>query len=128
MNYVIIVNSSPFHGQASLSAYHFANAVQQKGHKLLSIFFYQEGAYHASPNTVLQQDETDIGQLWNNFAQRYQQTLHLCSAAALRRGIIDEASAQLFALPISMQSNYKSIGLTQFLTLAETADRMISFA
>ena len=128
MKYVIIVNNSPLSGQASLSAYHFANAALQKGHQLLSIFFYQEGAYHGSCNTVLQQDETDIGQLWANFADQQQQIMHICSAAALRRGIIDQAAAKQFTLPKSMHTHYQSISLNQFLTLAQTADRMISFA
>jgi len=128
MKYVIIINSSPLASQASLSAYHFANALLERKHQLLSIFFYQQGAYHGSKYTVLQQDETDVSHLWAALSVAHCCPLHICSAAALRRGIIDADAAAQYQLPSSINQHYHTISLTEFFNLCETSDRMINFA
>ena len=128
MKYVIIINNSPLTSQGSLSAYHFTKALIKKEHQLLSVFFYQQGAYHGSDNTILQQDEVDIKQLWASLAEQKNIPLHICSAAALRRGTIDANIATQYDLPVSMHPAYKAISLNQFLELTNIAERMISFA
>ena len=128
MKYVIIINNSPLNSQASLTAYHFAETTIQKKHQLLSVFFYQQGAYHGLTHTVLQQDETDVSQLWVTLTNSHYCPLHICSAAALRRGIIDTTAAKHYQLPISMNKNFQAISLNEFLLIAADADRMLNFA
>ncbi|WP_117085060.1 sulfurtransferase complex subunit TusD, partial [Klebsiella pneumoniae] len=80
--------------QQASSALQFARAVLQEGHELLSIFFYREGVYNANQLTAPASDEFDLVRAWQALHDEHGVSLHICVAAALRRGITDAQEAQ----------------------------------
>ena len=116
MKYVIIINSAPLANQASLSAYHFANALLAKQHELLTVFFYQDAAYHGLTQTVIPVHEANIIQNWQTLARQHQLDLTICSAAALRRGVTLETN-----------SGFHLAGLGYLLEICQQADKVINF-
>ncbi|MCF6764453.1 sulfurtransferase complex subunit TusD [Thiotrichales bacterium 19S3-7] len=88
MIFTLIVRSHPL-GQGSQSAFYFAQALYAKGHKIQSVFFYQDGVYHAQQYN-LPADEPNIAKLWLNFAKTKDFQLNACITACEKRGITDD--------------------------------------
>jgi len=80
----LVVLSAPQSRQGSLSAYHFANALLQCGHRLLRVFFYGDGAYHGNASEHIPSDELDLNQCWQQLAATHGVELALCSGSRLR--------------------------------------------
>ena len=99
MRFAITVTGPAYGTQQASSALQFARAVLQEGHELLSIFFYREGVYNANQLTAPASDEFDLVRAWQALHEAHAVSLHICVAAALRRGITDEQEARLLSLP-----------------------------
>lgn len=76
----------------------FAQAVLQEGHELACVFFYREGVLNANQLTAPASDEFDLVRGWQSLHDEHGVALHICVAAALRRGVTDEREAQQLAL------------------------------
>jgi tRNA 2-thiouridine synthesizing protein D len=86
MVFTLLVLNSPWQGQATQSAYRFANAALASGHQLRQVFFYGDGA------AVLQGGggafaESVAGRAWEQLAVDHGVPLIACTSAAARRGI-----------------------------------------
>ncbi len=62
-------------------------------------FFYREGVLNANQLTAPASDEFDLVRGWQSLHDEHGVALHICVAAALRRGVTDEREAQQLALP-----------------------------
>ena len=109
-------------------AWQFAQAVLQEGHELACVFFYREGVLNANQLTAPASDEFDLVRGWQSLHNEHGVALHICVAAALRRGVTDEREAQQLALPgHNLQPGFTLSGLGALAEAALTCDRMVQF-
>lgn len=119
---------SPGHAPSSRRALLFAQAAVAGGHEIVRLFFYQDGVHSASANIVTPQDETDIAAQWREFISSRQLDAVVCIAAALRRGVLDEAEAARYQRPaVNLPAPWELSGLGQLHEAAQTADRLVCF-
>ena len=117
MNFGILVNEGPYTHEASDTAYQFAKAALEKGHKIHRVFFYHDGVNNSTRLTEPPQDDRHIVQRWQKLAADHKLDLVVCVAAALRRGIKEENLAEGFRIS----------GLGQLIETGIQADRLVTF-
>jgi tRNA 2-thiouridine synthesizing protein D len=128
MIYSLAIYGAPYTHQASLSAYHFAQAALKSGHTIYRVFFYHDGVYNASNINIVPQNEHDIPKLWADLATANNIDLIVCIAAALRRGIVNEDEAKRYELPTSnVRKPFVLSGLGQLVEAGIQSDRLITF-
>lgn len=128
LTYTLVVNGSVYGSQSARNAYLFACALLEKGHRLVSVFFYQEGVHNASKLTLPANDEFDLTQAWQELSQQHQVRLESCVAASLRRGIIDETEAKQHQLTVSNTADgFELAGLGGLAEAMLTQDRVVQF-
>lgn len=128
MRYALLVTGPAYGTQQASSALQFARALLEEGHQLISIFFYREGVYNANQLTAPASDEFDLVRAWQSLHQQYHVALHICVAAALRRGVTDEAEAGRLGLAgFNLQPGFSLSGLGALAEAALTCDRMVQF-
>lgn len=127
MKFVINVLSSST-APSTRRALRFAQTVLAEGHEIVRVFFYQDGVLTASNNLVLAQDQTDIAQQWQAFISENRLDAVVCIAAALRRGVLDQAEAQRYQRnAVNLAEGYELSGLGQLHDALQQADRVVSF-
>ena len=98
------------------------------GHQISRLFFYRDAVHLASQLKVMPQDESDISVEWREFIQGNQLDAVVCIAAALRRGILDEAEAKRWNRPAANTcAPWVLSGLGQWIDALQSADRAITF-
>lgn len=117
MQFGILVNEGPYNHQASDSAYLFARAALEKGHKVPRIFFYHDGVNNSTRMAEPPQDDRNVTTRWSKLAEEHGVDLVVCVAAALRRGIKDELLAPGFRIS----------GLGQLVEMGIQYDRLVTF-
>ena len=128
MRFALMVTGPAYGSQQASSAYQFACAVLESGHELGNVFFYQEGVSNANALTSPASDEFDLVRAWQHLHDEHQVELHICVAAALRRGVADESEAKQQGLPAAnLQSGFSLSGLGALAEAALTCDRMVQF-
>ena len=129
MKFALLINTGPYQHQAADTAYQFARAALAEGHTIRSIFFYQDGVYNASRLSVPPQDDRHIVRRWSALAAEHRIDLLLCSASALRRGILDKEGARTNAIDSdNLAPGFRLAGLAQLIDAGIEADRLLSFA
>ena len=119
---------SPAHAPSSRRALRFAEAALAGGHEIVRLFFYQDGVHSASGNVVAPQDELDVAAQWRAFITEQQLDAVVCIAAALRRGVLDEAEAKRWNRPAAnLPAPWDLSGLGQLHEAAQLADRLVTF-
>ncbi|WP_313084548.1 sulfurtransferase complex subunit TusD [Atlantibacter sp.] len=128
MRFALMVTGPAYGTQQASSAYQFARAVIEEGHRVESVFFYREGVYNANQLTFPASDEFDMVRAWQRLSEEQGVALHICVAAALRRGITDDEQAQQHNLPgANLQPGFTLSGLGALAEAALTSDRMVQF-
>lgn len=128
MRFAIMVTGPAYGTQQASSALQFAEALLAAGHQLESVFFYREGVYNANQLTSPASDEFDLVRAWQNLNQQQGVELHICVAAALRRGVTDNAEAERLGLAAAnLQPGFSLSGLGALAQAALTCDRMVQF-
>ena len=89
--------TGPAYGTQQASSAAICRAVLQEGHELACVF-YREGVLNANQLTAPASDEFDLVRGWQSLHDEHGVALHICVAAALRRGVTDEREAQQLAL------------------------------
>jgi len=127
MKFAIALHA-PAHAPSSRRALLFAQAVLAGGHEIVRLFFYQDGVHSASSNAVTPQDESDVAAHWRAFITEHALDGVVCIAAALRRGVLDEAEAQRYSRPAAnLTAPWELSGLGQLHDAVQSADRLICF-
>lgn len=128
MRFALLITGPAYGTQQASSALLFARAVLAEGHKLGSIFFYREGVYNANQLTAPASDEFDLVRAWQALNKEHGVDLHICVAAALRRGVADEAEASRLGLAAAnLQPGFSLSGLGALAEAALSCDRVVQF-
>jgi tRNA 2-thiouridine synthesizing protein D len=120
VTFALLINSAPHSGQAD-AAFRFARAALEQGHRIIRVFFHGDAVYHALSPSALGGDEALVTARWAELARRGNVDLVLCSAAAQRRGVWDEANRR----PVAQ--GFRVGGLAQWAEACLQADRVLSF-
>ncbi|MFO7706453.1 MAG: sulfurtransferase complex subunit TusD, partial [Halopseudomonas sp.] len=127
LNFAITLLAGP-QDPAARSALEFARAVIGSGHQITRLFFYRDAVQIASQLGVQPQDEQDVAQQWREFIAAEQLDAVICIAAALRRGVLNDAEAARWHRPAAnTAAPYDLSGLGQWVDVLQTADRAITF-
>ncbi|ANI80979.1 MULTISPECIES: sulfurtransferase complex subunit TusD [Kosakonia] len=128
MRFALMVTGPAYGTQQASSAYQFALALLEAGHTLSSVFFYREGVNNANALTAPASDEFDLVRAWQRLHDEQQVELHICVAAALRRGVVDDNEAERLALPAAnLQAGFSLTGLGALAEAALSCDRVVQF-
>ena len=112
MRFALMVTGPAYGTQQASSALQFAHALLAAGHELASVFFYREGVYNANQFTSPASDEFDVVRGWQALNEKQGVELHICVAAALRRGVTDATEAARLGLSGSnLQPGFSLSGL-----------------
>ncbi|GLS92471.1 sulfurtransferase TusD [Psychromonas marina] len=128
MKIAVLVSSAPYGSQGASSAYQFCASAVQAGHKIVGVFFYQEGVLNASQLVSPATDEVNLPDFWAKLAIQYQFPLEVCVSASLRRGIVNETEAQQLSLnQFNLKAPFVLSGLGQLAELSAGADKLVQF-
>ena len=128
MKYALAIYGAPSNSQSAQTALHFAQELLAAGHSIYRVFFYQDGVHAASTISCPPQDELNLPEAWRGFITEHNIDAVVCIAAALRRGIVNEAEADRYDLPANnLAPGYDLSGLGQLLEATLDADRVVSF-
>ncbi len=128
MRYCLLVTGPAYGTQQASSAYQFAQALLNSGHKLATVFFYREGVLNANQLTAPALDEFDLVRAWPVLALASNTELNVCIAAALRRGIADTQQAtSLSLIGANLQPGFSLRGLGAMAESVLTCDRVVQF-
>ncbi|WP_282101009.1 sulfurtransferase complex subunit TusD [Candidatus Steffania adelgidicola] len=128
LEYCLMVTGPPYGSQSSSSALQFSQVLLACGHRLSTVFFYQEGVANANRLIAPASDEVDLVRAWYHLAKLYHIGLHVCIAAALRRGVTDAIQASLIKhTGENLQTGFEFSGLGWLAQAALRCDRFIQF-
>lgn len=127
MTFAIALHGAP-HAPSSRRALQFAEAVLAAGHRIVRLFLYQDAVHIASCLSVTARDEYDVSAAWQAFVTTHQIDAVVCIAAALRRGVLDEAEARRHErTAANLAAGWSLSGLGQWHEAAQQADRLVCF-
>ena len=128
MIFSLAIYAAPYSSQASDSAYRFALALLNNGHKLYRVFFYHDAVHNASALVTPPQDDIDFPQNWRLLSKEYGVDLVVCIAAALKRGVLDAQEAHRYEKSaFNLASGFNLGGLGQLVDAAVISDKLITF-
>ena len=128
LSFALLVTGPAYGSQQATSAWQFANALIEKGHRLESVFFYREGVHNANSLVSPASDEFDLVRSWRELSQRHSVALNVCVAAALRRGVMDAQEAERQNRTVdNLQPGFRLSGLGELAQAMLTVDRVIQF-
>ncbi len=128
MEFGILVNEGPYQHQAADSAYLFARAALEKGHKIYRIFFYHDGVNNGTRLTTPPQDDRNIVERWSKLAEEHDIDMVVCVAAAQRRGIVDPEEMKRNGKDAdNIAPGFRISGLGQLIEAGIKADRLVVF-
>jgi len=127
MNFSICIVANPL-DSAQRNAIEFCNALIAKSQHISQIFFYQDAVCLASSLLVPAQDEYDAQKKWIELSNTHNIELKVCVAAAIRRGVLNDADCKRYE---KTQSNvheaFSIVGLGEFLTTMDSSDKQVTF-
>ncbi len=127
MKFAIALLAGP-QDPAARSALSFAQAALDGGHQISRLFFYRDAVHLASDLAVQPQDESDIAREWREFITSNELDAVVCIAAALRRGVLNEAEASRWERPAANSGQpWVLSGLGQWVDAMQSADRAVTF-
>jgi len=113
---------------SSYRAYQFACAAIKAGHELVRVFFYQDGVYNGNDLASPPQDEINLPTLWQQLSRNHGVELCICVASAIRRGVLDKATAENNKQSqCNLAPGFSIVGLGHLMDAAQQADRLITF-
>jgi tRNA 2-thiouridine synthesizing protein D len=128
LTYAIVVRCGADQQSQALSAFRFTQQVLSQGHRVLRVFFYQQGVHWSSGFRVMPQDELNITALWQQLSLDYGIELGVCIAAALQSGIVDPQESTRYELGgENLASQFMLVGLGQLAAASVESDRLVSF-
>jgi tRNA 2-thiouridine synthesizing protein D len=127
-NIGILVTSSPTATQNILSALRMAQTIVSSEHKLLGVFFYQEGIHNANRLQIISSDEVDLYTAWTQLANMHACPLMVCVTAAGKRGVLSQVDAtENDKEHFNLTTPFQSVGLGDLAELMSNSDRLLQF-
>jgi len=128
LRFALVVGGPAYGSEAASLALLFARELVDQGHRLVRVFFYQEGVHNANLLTLPANDEADLVAGWRELAERSGAELAVCVAAAQRRGLLDRHEADQAGLQqFNLVAPFELSGLGQLAEAALTVDRLVQF-
>ncbi|TCV93625.1 sulfurtransferase complex subunit TusD [Biostraticola tofi] len=128
LSYCLMVSGPAYGSQQSASALQFARALLDCGHCIHQVFFYQDGVLNGNRLSAPATDEVDMVREWQQFGHDHQIGLHICVAAALRRGVTDSHQARALSLVgDNLQPGFTLSGLGALAQSLLESDRFVQF-
>ncbi len=127
--FVVLVTGSPNCSQAHLTAQKFVEQALRSGHRIDSIFFYQEAVIIANRFVIKPDDEAQLAARWQKLAEKENIELQVCIAAANRRGVISQEEALQHSLDhYSLNPAFNILGLGQLAASLTRSDiKLVQF-
>lgn len=125
MDYVLAIKSPVYGSQGAFLAYQAAEALLAAKHNIRQVFFFQEGVSNANGLTNPASDEINLVEKWQKLAKAHRLSLHLCIAAAQRRGVVDEQTTATSYH--NLADGFTLAGLGEFSQAVLKADRLLTF-
>ncbi|MEG9476392.1 sulfurtransferase complex subunit TusD [Mannheimia indoligenes] len=125
MDYVLAIKSPVYGSQGAYLAYQVAEELLQAKHNIRQVFFFQEGVSNANALVNPASDEINLIEKWQKLAELHRLQLHLCIAAAQRRGIVDEQTSS--SATTNLAQGFTLAGLGEFSQAVLKADRLLTF-
>lgn len=125
LRFALLLNQGPF-STSNRHAIQFAQAILQRGHQLLGIFFMDQAVLNANPLLRPASDEYPLSHYWQQLAEQ-QVPLYLCASAAERFGLNDADSASQSNISSNIAKDFQLTGLGEWISLSQAADRVVSF-
>ncbi|MFA9488307.1 MULTISPECIES: sulfurtransferase complex subunit TusD [unclassified Mannheimia] len=125
MDYVLAIKSPVYGSQGAFLAYQVAEELLQAHHNICQVFFFQEGISNANDLVNPASDEVNLVEKWKNLAKSHRLQLHLCIAAAQRRGVVDEQTTATSTTNVA--EGFTLAGLGEFSQAVLKADRLLTF-
>ncbi len=127
LKFALQVNSAPYSGQGSETAYRFASAVLREGHEVYRVFFYFDGIYNALGCSGPPDDEKNLVKRWSCLALEQNIDLVICVSAATRRGLMQSDRIGGCPLQSIIAAGFRISGLGQWVEAGIEADRLLVF-
>ncbi|CAL4324233.1 Sulfurtransferase TusD [Buchnera aphidicola (Periphyllus testudinaceus)] len=129
MIYTIIVKSSAYGKENSISALLFSRAlILKNSHFIKSVFFISNGVLNANKFLSPDVHEYDIRKKWRIFSLKNKVRLNVCFSAALRRGIIGvKETCNQKILEGNLDIFFKISSLEKLSRDIQKSDRVIQF-
>ncbi|MFD1806559.1 sulfurtransferase complex subunit TusD [Pasteurella oralis] len=125
MRYVLCIKQPIYGAQGGYLAYQVAQALVEQGHQISQIFFFQQGVTIGNEFVYPANDEFHLQAAWQDFSRQYHVPLHLCIAAAQRRGVVDTQTAPK-ASQTNLATHFVLAGLGEFNQALLEADRVLT--
>lgn len=125
MDYVLAIKSPVYGSQGAFLAYQVAEELLKAKHTIQQVFFFQDGVTNANTLVNPASDEINLVEKWKMLAKSYRLQLHLCIAAAQRRGIVDEKTSS--DSTVNLAEMFTLAGLGEFSQAVLQADRLLTF-
>ncbi|WP_160118326.1 sulfurtransferase complex subunit TusD [Buchnera aphidicola] len=124
MKYALIVMSSPYNEETSITAYLFAKHVIKMNHKLYSVFFFANGALHTNMKDISTNMSCNLTSKWNKLSIKFGTKLYICINSALKMGLISHKNDQNdFFSKIGL--HFKLVGLGVLVKNMQKCDRVL---
>ncbi|MBY4677194.1 sulfurtransferase complex subunit TusD [Marinobacterium arenosum] len=128
MIFTIVVQGAPHSQQSADSALRFAEAALAAGHQIHRVFFSGDGVHNGSDLATPQQDERHLPRGWQALVEKHQLDLVVCIAAAIRRGVMNDAEARRHDKAHgNLADGFNLSGLGQLAEAALVSDRVLTF-
>jgi tRNA 2-thiouridine synthesizing protein D len=126
--FALMVLGAPVSSQSVTTAYEFARAAVDAGHRVLRVFFYHDGVYNGNRLQIPAADDAGMPARWSELARQHQIDLVVCVASALKRGVVDAGEAQRYGKGAdNLQAGFELSGLGQWVEACLLADRAVTF-
>lgn len=127
MKFTLLVTAAP-HQENAWQALQFCKAALAAGHEVPRVFFYGDGAAHGNALLAPPRDEVDVAGGWRELASHAPVELIVCVAAALKRGVMDAATAEREEKPVAnLAPGFLVSGLGQLAEAMLGNERLVSF-
>lgn len=128
-SFAILVTGAPYSSQAHSSAQGFVEAVYKLGHKVSTVFFYNDGVYVANALLNPTNDEPHPGHQWLVLSDEYKFPLQACVSVANKRGMLSEEDSELAKLETyNVKAPFEIAGLGAWAEAVAKSDKTIHFA
>ncbi|MGJ8646266.1 MAG: sulfurtransferase complex subunit TusD [Marinomonas colpomeniae] len=129
MQYTLLITGSPYQSKACHTALRFMQAALKRYPDCIKgVFFYEDAVLIGNKLNQPPRDEIHITKAWQNIAKKYDISLYLCIAAAVRRGIISEDESRRYELnQHSLAEQFQLEGLGTLVELMNTTNKIIQF-
>ena len=126
--FALLVLGAPVSNQSVHTAYEFARAALDAGHRIARVFFYHDGVHCGNQLQIPAGGDSAVPQQWSELAGAHGVDLVVCVASALKRGIVDAGEAQRYGKQAgNLQQGFELSGLGQWVDACLQADRVVSF-